>query len=188
MTMSSGASVKILLVDDDDSSRRAAGVMLSFLGYDVLQVSDAASAWREFLRYGPRIIISDWVMPDYDGIELCRRIRKAPRTEYTYFMILTGKRTGKQNLISAMDAGVDDFLTKPPDRDILRVRLRMAERILGLTERVRELDRVLPICSYCRQVRRVDGLYESLESYLSGRRIEFSHGVCPKCQTSGSPA
>ena len=179
-----GAPVKILLVDDDDSSRRAASAMLSFLGYEVFQACDGTSAWREFLRCGPRIVISDWVMPDYDGLELCRKIREAPRTEYTYFMILTGEKTSKQNLLAAMDAGVDDFLTKPPDRDTLRVRLRVADRILGLTEKVRELDRVLPICSYCRQVRRTDGLYEPIEAYLEGRKIEFSHGVCPACQKS----
>jgi hypothetical protein len=81
-----------------------------------------------------------------------------------------------------MDAGADDFVTKPVDPDQLRARLRVAERVLALQNEVRQLSGLLPICSYCRQIRDQSGAWQPLERYLAERtETTFSHGVCPVC-------
>jgi DNA-binding response OmpR family regulator len=131
---------------------------------------------------GARIVVSDWVMPDIDGLELCRRVRARKDAPYVYFILLTGKRISPGDYAEAMNEGVDDFLTKPLDIDALRTRLRVAERIVQLTERVRTLEGILPMCAYCRRIRDERGRYQGLEEYVSDKTpAQFSHGVCPDC-------
>ena len=117
-----------------------------------------------------------------DGLELCRRVRGRKESPYVYFILLTGKMLGAGHYAKAMDEGVDDFLTKPLDFDALRTRLRVAERIVQLTERVRTLEGILPMCAYCRRIRDERGAYQSLEDFVSDKTpAQFSHGVCPEC-------
>jgi DNA-binding response OmpR family regulator len=81
-----------------------------------------------------------------------------------------------------MDAGIDDFITKPVDADELKDRLRVAERILGLRERMYALEGLLPICSYCKRIRNDQEQWSSLEGFIERRsHAEFSHGICPDC-------
>jgi diguanylate cyclase (GGDEF)-like protein len=90
------------------------------------------------------VIVSDWLMPGMDGLDLCRRVRESQRETYTYFMLLTSME-GKQNFMQGMQAGADDYLTKPLDREELRVRLQVAARVTSLhhqlAEKTRELER-----------------------------------------------
>ncbi|MBI3289239.1 MAG: response regulator [Elusimicrobia bacterium] len=174
--------MKILVADDDRTSRTLLGGALVKLGYEVVEAADGESAWSSIERTRARIVVSDWVMPDIDGLELCRRVRARRESAYVYFILLSGKRLGAENYASAMDQGVDDFLTKPLDLDALRMRLRVAERIVALNERVRTLEGILPMCSYCRRIRDERGSYQSLENYVSDKTpAQFSHGVCPDC-------
>ena len=99
------------------------------------------------------MVVSDWSMPQMDGLELCRRIRKAAGPDYTYFILLTARDASGENQQAAADAGVDDFLTKPLNFDELWNRLRVAERILRYATQVRQLEEMLPICSYCKKIR-----------------------------------
>jgi PleD family two-component response regulator len=87
-------------------------------------------------------VITDWMMPELDGVELVRRIRSGPRSGYVYVILLTAKGQ-KEDLVAGMDAGADDFLTKPFDRDELRVRLRAGERIVALEQQARAAARLL---------------------------------------------
>ena len=138
--------------------------------------AEALDAWR---LNQARIVISDWVMPEMDGLELCRRIRAEVRDRYTYYILLTG-RSGRESYLTAMDAGIDDFITKPVDGDELKARLRVAERILGLRKRMDDLEGLLPICSYCKRIRNDHQQWSGLEGYIEQRSgAEFSHGVCP---------
>jgi response regulator RpfG family c-di-GMP phosphodiesterase len=101
---------------------------------------------------------------------------------YTYFILLTANRTSSENYALASAAGVDDFLTKPLDRDALQMRLRVAERILNFTAEIRKLKELIPMCVYCRKVRDEDDYWDQVESYIqkeTGSR--FSHGACPDC-------
>ena len=132
-----------------------------------------------------RQIISDWLMPGIDGLELCRRVRKRADTEYTYFILLTANAQGKDEYFEAMQAGIDDFLSKPMDRDTVWMRLRVAERILRYTKEISNLESMLPICSYCKKVRDDNNYWQQVESYIQQQTgASCSHSVCPSCYES----
>jgi PleD family two-component response regulator len=178
----------VLIADDDATSRALLRGALKKIGYEVVEAASGEAAWESLLRTGCRIVVSDWVMPDIDGLELCRRVRADPKRPYTYFILLSGERLGDPNHAKAMDEGVDDFLPKPIDVEVLRMRLRVGERIVRLNERVRTLEGILPICAYCRRIRDEAGGYESLEDYVSDRTpARFSHGICPECAKKHFP-
>jgi CheY-like chemotaxis protein len=180
--------MKILIADDDATSRALLRGALKKLGYEVVDAACGEEAWDCLLKTGARVVVSDWVMPDIDGLELCRRVRADPKRPYTYFILLSGERVGDPNHEKAIDEGVDDFLQKPIDVDVLRMRLRVGERIVRLNERVRTLEGILPICAYCRRIRDENDGYESLEEYVSDRTpARFSHGICPDCARKHFP-
>jgi CheY-like chemotaxis protein len=99
-------------------------------------VSNGRDAWDAWHAGGFPLIISDWMMPDLDGLEFCRRIRAEERVDYTYVVLLTS-RSGKTNYLEAMTAGADDFVTKPFEKDAFAARVHVAERILGLHAKLR---------------------------------------------------
>lgn len=180
--------MKVLIVEDDATSRTLLRASLETLGHDVLESKDGAEAWDVLLAQGPRVVVSDWMMPRMDGLELCRRVRGRRDQPYVYFILLTGTMIGGGHHARAMEEGVDDFLTKPLDVEALRLRLRVAERIVTLTERVRTLEGILPMCSYCRRIRDERGGYQSLEDFVSDKTpAQFSHGVCPDCAKKHFP-
>lgn len=174
--------VKILAVEDDPVSRAVLRQALRRLGHEVVESDDGAKAW-DVLRAEPvRVIVSDWIMPRSDGLDLCRRIRARTGAEYIYFILLTSRDATSDNQTEAADAGVDDFLTKPLDVADLWTRLRVAERILRYTTQVRQLEEMLPICSYCKKIRDDQNYWQQLEGYISDRTgSDFSHSVCPDC-------
>ena len=120
----------ILIAEDDPISRKVLRLTLQQLGYEVLIADDGAEAWELFDKDPVRIIVSDWMMPGLDGLELCRRVRDRPQTPYTYIIMLTAAHTTSDDYSLAMQSGIDDFLTKPLNREMLRTRLHVAERIL----------------------------------------------------------
>lgn len=123
--------MKILIAEDEAVSRRLLEAYLQQLGYEVVAVEDGALAWRAFQGEEFHIVISDWLMPEMDGLELIRRIRAQPGTGYVYCLLLTAK-SERADLLAGMDAGADDFIAKPFDRDELRVRLRAGRRVVDL--------------------------------------------------------
>lgn len=126
-----GKIMKILIAEDKEIARRILERDLNKLGYETEAVADGAAAWRRLLEQPFRMVISDWEMPGMNGVELVRRIREMNSDEYVYVILLTG-RTDKRDLIEGMDAGADDFITKPFELEELRVRLRSAQRLLDL--------------------------------------------------------
>lgn len=170
------------MAEDDGTSRTLLRAALLKLGHEPIEAKDGAEAWELLVAEGPRVVVSDWMMPKLDGLELVRRVRARKEKPYVYFILLTGQMVGGGNHAHAMEEGVDDFLTKPLDVEALRLRLRVAERIVSLTERVRTLEGILPMCAYCRRIRDGQGVYSSLEDYVSAATpAQFSHGVCPDC-------
>ncbi len=129
--------MKILIADDDAVSRRRLQSYLQKWGYEVASAKDGAEAWDLFEGGVFPIVITDWMMPELDGPGLIRRIRSSQRAGYIYAILLTAK-SQKEDLVEGMEAGADDFLTKPFDRDELRVRLRAGERIIRLEQNLRE--------------------------------------------------
>lgn len=176
--------MRILAVEDDKVALTVIRQALLRLGHEVLEAGDGREAWKILQREPVRVIVSDWQMPEADGLELCRRIRKRTNSEYVYFILLTALDATEENQQSAMDAGVDDFLSKPLDLLELRMRLRVAERILHYTTQVRQLEELLPICSYCKKIRDDQNYWQQMEGYINERTgSEFSHSVCPDCYT-----
>jgi len=123
--------MKILVADDDYVSRLLLTKAVVKNGYDVMQAENGSQAWKIFLEHEPGMIISDWMMPEMDGIELCRRIRRSDKKAYTYIILLTAKDK-MTDLVEVFEAGADDYMVKPFNHEELRSRIKTAERILKL--------------------------------------------------------
>ncbi len=174
--------MQILAVEDDPVARRVLRQALTKLGHDVLEAEDGEGGLDVLARDNVRVIVSDWIMPNLDGLEFCRKVRQRPAEDYVYFILLTGRTASAENEREAADAGVDDFLSKPLDVNELWMRLRVAERILQFATQVRTLEAFLPICSYCKKVREDSNYWTQIESYINTRTgTDFSHSVCPDC-------
>lgn len=179
--------MKILVADDDDFSRTLLVKVLEGLKHEVTAVPDGQAAWEAVQRDYFPVLISDWLMPHIKGPELCRIIRKVSRDNYTYIILLT-VMSGRNSYLEGMGAGADDFLTKPFDEDQIAARLHVAERILGLRRHVRQLEGILPICSYCKKIRDEQNTWHSVERYVTERtKTLFSHGICPDCMKREMP-
>lgn len=174
--------LKVLAVEDDAVQRRVLVQALKQLDYDVVAATDGEDAWKKMQDEPIRLIVSDWMMPGIDGLELCRNIRERPREDYVYFILLTSVDALDANQREAADAGVDDFLTKPLKFNELWMRLRVAGRILGYTRQLQQLEELMPICSYCKKIRDDKNYWQQIEGYINERTgSEFSHSVCPDC-------
>ena len=174
--------MKILIAEDDPVSVKILQFTLEHYRHEVVTAADGAEAWQHFDRDPVRVVVSDWMMPGLDGLQLCQKIRERPKTDYTYFILLTAINTGRDNLRKAMDAGIDDFLSKPLDREAIMMRLRVAERILEFTTQIRQLKELIPICMYCKRVRDDTNYWDQVETYIHTHTgSNFSHGICPDC-------
>jgi phosphoserine phosphatase RsbU/P len=189
-------AVKILIADDEAVCRRLLESALAEGGFEVTIATDGLEAWRAFQGPNPpALAIVDWMMPGMDGIELCRRIRQTPSTQTAYLIILTA-RSDKGDVVSGLNAGADDYITKPFSRAELRARLQVGVRIVELQNdlaarvaeleealaRVKRLQGLLPICSYCKKIRNDRNYWQQLENYIGEHsEAQFSHGICPEC-------
>lgn len=158
--------MKTLIAEDDAITRLLLCSTLEKLGHDVHEASNGREALDAWQGGGFPFIVSDWMMPGLDGLEFCRRIRAARGEDYTYIVLLTSN-AGKANQLEAMNAGADDFLTKPFEKDVLLARARVAERILGLHASLRLANADLE--------RRVLERTSELQAVLHAKEEFFSH-------------
>jgi two-component system cell cycle response regulator len=127
-----GRGIRVLAAEDNPVFQSMLRSMLAKWGYDPVIARDGLEAWRALdSDNAPRLAILDWMMPGMDGVEICRRVRAAAREPYIYLVLLTA-RSESQDLVEGMEAGADDYLTKPFVAHELRVRLRAGRRILDL--------------------------------------------------------
>jgi two-component system cell cycle response regulator len=124
--------MKVILADDDAVTRHLLQVSLTRWGYDVEAFADGRAAWA-FLDAAtePTLVILDWMMPGLDGLDVCRRLRAQAREPYVYVLMITG-RADRKDIVEGLKAGADDFMVKPVDRDELRARVSVGERIVRL--------------------------------------------------------
>ena len=134
--------MKVLIVEDSQVMRRLLRSSLQKWQYEVTEAEDGAQAWELFRHEHFPLVLTDWLMPEMDGLELTRRIRECELPSYVYIILLTAK-SEKEDLVTAMDAGADDFLAKPFDSDELRVRMREGQRIIELELKLAEQYRQL---------------------------------------------
>jgi len=123
--------MKILIVGDKEAERAVLRTAVTQLGHDWREAADGDEGWVQFLHWQPHVVLSDFVMPGRNGMELCQEVRKQPFQHYTYFMILSSLAQ-RDNIFAGLRAGADDFLSKPVDVDELRLRLISAERVSSL--------------------------------------------------------
>jgi two-component system, cell cycle response regulator len=132
----------VLVADDSPVYRKLVEQSLSQDSCTVLFASSGRQAIEIFERERPALVITDWVMPDLTGIELCQRIRAGGDSSYTYIIILTGNAE-KENVVKGLSAGADDYLTKPFDRDELLARVHVGRRLIDLHRQIEAKNRLL---------------------------------------------
>jgi DNA-binding response OmpR family regulator len=157
--------MKTLIADDDEITRLLLSTALTKLGHNVQEATDGREAWDAWHSGEFPLIISDWMMPDLDGLDFCRRIRAERGADYTYIILLTS-RSGKTNYLEAMTAGADDFITKPFEKDAFAARVHVAERILGLHADLRAANTHLE-CRVCERTAQLETALRAKEEFLS---------------------
>jgi DNA-binding response OmpR family regulator len=143
----------------------------------------------------PTLAILDWMMPEIDGPEVCRRVRAELPLANMYLLLVTA-REGRGDVVAGLEAGADDYIIKPFDPDELRARVAVGVRVLSLQQKlaervaelqdalsnVKQLRGLLPICSYCKRIRGDDQYWQQVEGYIADHsEAQFSHGICPSC-------
>jgi len=187
--------LRILIAEDDAISRVMLERMLSSWGHEVVVTSNGRDAWEAFQREQPDLAVLDWMMPEADGIEVCRRIRECDGQRYVYVILLTAKGQA-EDVVKGLESGADDYVKKPFDHAELRSRINVGERVLQLEQalaskvkslekalaEVKQLSGLIPICMHCKRVRDDKDFWHNVESYIAQRsEATFTHGLCPEC-------
>ncbi len=189
--------MRILIAEDDFTSRNLLKTLLARRGHEVVATVNGAEAWEAMQRPdAPRLAILDWMMPEIDGVDLCRRIR-ARKTDRPPYVIMVTTKGEKTDIIAGLEAGADDYLPKPYNPGELHARvnvgLRMIEMQDMLAGKIEELHQALdhiktlrgivPICSCCKKIRDDQGYWNQVEVYIREHtEVEFSHSICPECR------
>ena len=188
--------MKVLIAEDDDVSRRILQLSLIAAGHEVVAAVNGADAIAELeSETAPKLAVLDWMMPEIDGLEVCRRVRQLQSSVPTYIILLTAKGS-KSDIVHGLEAGANDYVIKPFDREELIARVKVGETVVNLQQKlsdkvknledalaqVKQLQGILPICSYCKHVRDDQNYWQQVETYISNHsEAEFSHSVCPDC-------
>jgi len=188
--------MKLLIAEDDLTSRAMLSALLQKWGFETVAVEDGQAAW-DLLQQpaAPKLVILDWNMPELDGLEVCRRVKALETDDPPYIIILTS-RDEKGSIVTGLEAGANDYITKPYDNDELRARIDVGKRMVllqaALADRMRELKKALesirtlknfiPICASCKKIRNDQGYWDGIEEYIESQTdSQFSHGICPDC-------
>jgi DNA-binding response OmpR family regulator len=206
--MKEPAEIKILIVEDDPFFQRVLQKRVASEGYQVSIAGDGREGMKSIVTFEPDLVISDWMMPEVDGLELCQSVKTGLKEAAPYFILLTAKGEISNKLLG-LETGADDYLVKPCDPGELMARVRSGLRIVLLNQALRtavgqlqmtnaELvsardamkrqSELLCLCSVCRKVRDGEDTWRPLDEYLKARgRMEFSHGLCPTCKAAHYP-
>jgi DNA-binding response OmpR family regulator len=194
--------MRILVAEDSRTTQVLLQRLLTEWGHEVIMTGDGDEAWGALSANDPpRLAILDWLMPGMDGLEICRRVRKTDGDDPLYVIMLTAK-TEKEDIVAGLEAGADDYVTKPFDGEELRARVGVGVRVLelqaALAGQVRELrdalahiktlQGIIPICMYCHKIRDDRDIWQRMEQYIAERSgAEFSHSLCPECREKHYP-
>ncbi len=195
-TPAEGETTRILVADDDSVSLRVLQKMLEKWGHEVVVAKDGTEAWQVLTApEAPGLAVLDWMMPGMAGATICRRVREIPLDPSPYLILLTA-RNDSADIVTGLESGANDYVTKPFHHAELRARVHVGLRVLDLqnrlAQRVQELEMalkqvkhlhgLLPICMYCKKIRNDKDYWQQVEAYISERTdAEFSHGICPEC-------
>ncbi len=165
--------MKVLIAEDDAPSRVYLENLLSDWGYEATACETGAQAWERYLAGGFRLVISERLMPEINGTELCRKIR-ADSDEHCYFILLSAS-FDKIDFAQEIDSGVDVLLTKPLDAEDLKRHLKVVESLLALRSGA---ECLLPLCAWCRRTRIGEDLWLRLDNDPDS---DFTYSICPHC-------
>jgi phosphoserine phosphatase RsbU/P len=188
--------MKILVAEDEIVSRKILENILNKRGHDVVVRSNGIEAWQVLQSEdAPKLAILDWMMPEMDGLDLCRKIRNKLANQLIYIILLTAKGQ-KEDIVEGLSAGADDYISKPFNSEELCARVQAGIRIIELQEsltirvkelenalsKVKQLQGLLPICSYCKKIRDDQNYWNQVEEYVTQHtEVQFSHSICPEC-------
>ncbi len=194
--------MKILIAEDDITSRLLLENILENLQYNVITTTDGQEAWKALQNSTEiQIAILDWEMPLIDGLELCQRIRNQNWKTPIYVIMLTGRDT-TEDIVKGLDAGADDYITKPFEESELRSRIKVAARMVQTQtslaskvvelkkamDQIKTLEGILPICMHCHKIRNDKQAWDKLETYIANHSdAQFSHSICPDCLAEHYP-
>jgi DNA-binding response OmpR family regulator len=194
--------MQILLADDDANTINLVSKYLINWRYEVVTARNGLEAIDIIEGSNPPpLIVLDWLMPVMDGIEVIKQVRKKEFSTPPYIILFT-IRDEKQAIIEGLDAGANDYVTKPFDKDEFHARIRVGERFVELqntlAQRIFELQEamvqintlrgILPICSFCHKIRNDQESWERIEKYITDHsEARFSHGICPECAEKHYP-
>ena len=134
--------MRILIAEDEPLARELLAAYLDHWGHEVIACEDGAQAWAALQEStAPRLLLLDWMMPELDGLELCRRIRQTAALGPAYIVLVTAKNR-RENIVAGLQAGADDYVTKPFDQEELRARVQVGVRVVELWERLLEAERL----------------------------------------------
>ncbi len=186
----------ILIADDRETNRKLLRAILRAEGYAVQEASDGGEALAALQAVsGPCVALIDWEMPVLPGIDVCRAARKQPNANLLFLIIVT-VRDSSQDVVAGLEAGANDYMTKPFDNTELLARVRIGTRMVELQEslarrvdeleaaaaQIKQLKGILPICGYCKKIRDDTDYWQMVEEYIETHtEALFSHGVCPEC-------
>lgn len=208
--------VQILIADDSRSSRFILSRMLGRWGYSTVEASNGKEALAILQgKTPPRIALLDWMMPEMDGVDICRFLRDRQSGPLVYCILVTSKSEEKDR-VKGLDSGAHDFLSKPVSPNELRSRLAVGVRLIKAEDKllnsmiemaemaedreclidqlrdalknIKRLKGLLPICMHCKQIRNDKGFWDTVEAYIAEHsEAEFTHGLCPKCAKEHYP-
>ncbi len=195
--------IKVLIVEDDAFFQRVLVKRMQAEGYRVMAANDGREGMKAIVSFEPDLVISDWMMPEVDGLELCQSVKTGLKEAAPYFILLTAKGEISSKLL-ALDTGADDYLVKPCDQGELMARVRAGLRIVLLAQELRrtvahlssvnaELEAAragvarrverLAHCPECQRAATPDGRWVPLAELVTERRLfELDAGTCPQCR------
>jgi sigma-B regulation protein RsbU (phosphoserine phosphatase) len=152
--------IRVLCIDDQQVILDILSRLLNKWGFEVMVASDGETGWNTIQEERPDIVLTDWLMPGLEGLELCRRVRSSDFSHYIYLILLTGKND-KKDIVHGMEAGADDFISKPFDAGELKVRLQAAARMINLQKQLIHVNSELD-----EKNRQLNDMYESVKMDL----------------------
>ena len=149
------AEVKVLIVEDDPFFLRVLQKRIANEGYQVMTAADGREGMKAIVTFEPDLVVSDWMMPEVDGLELCQSVKTGLREAAPYFILLTAKGEISDKLLG-LQTGADDYLTKPCDQGELMARVRAGVRIVSLTQELRRTVADLKVANATLEISRRD--------------------------------
>jgi phosphoserine phosphatase RsbU/P len=195
--------MRILVAEHEPMLRRMLENMLTAWGHQVIVAESSSETWR-LLRGDepPTMLVLDWLMPKLGAVEICRKIRQDPSTSNVHVIMLVSRGRTSDAFAASLNAGADDYISKPFDPEELRARVRVGVHAMQLQRNLDDLTRefdqqrthpdqaqeLLPVCTECGRMRNRSGYWQQLKSYLvKSLRAEIVPSLCPTCDDFSNP-